>query len=161
MHWVVGLIIIGNLISGYIMTDLESPFKFTIYSWHKFIGVVVLGLVILRIIIRLCSSIPTPPKEIKSSDILLSQIGVAALYICMIIMPLSGYLMSAYGGYPIMLMDISIPNIVKVNTKLSSLYYNAHMITSYMLSAFIIGHILYSVKHLIVDKINLFKRMMY
>ena len=159
MHWIIGIMIIANLAAGYIMTDLDPSLKFTVYSWHKSIGIVILGLVVLRIITRLLSVIPDMPKEIKLMDALFAKFGVLSLYVCMMLMPLTGYFMSAYGGYPIMLLEISIPSIVKVNSNSAAFFHQAHVFIGYVFVILIAVHVLYSLKHLFFDKINLFKRM--
>src|ERR1700733_15827758 len=61
LHWVIALLITAGFTIGATMTDLHmSPRKLRIYSYHKWIGMTVLGLVLLRLLWRL---FPKPPPR--------------------------------------------------------------------------------------------------
>ena len=66
VHWLTALIVIGMLASGFIMTDLDSKIysiKWSIYSWHEYIGILVLLITLLRLLLRNITNIPPLPSE--------------------------------------------------------------------------------------------------
>src|SRR5690606_21795135 len=69
LHWLVAGLIITGLFMGWTMTSMEvSPQKLKVYNWHKWVGVTVLLLAILRLVWRLTHRPPplsaaTPPWQ--------------------------------------------------------------------------------------------------
>ena len=56
LHWLIAVAIFGTFALGLYMHDLPlSPLKLRLYSYHKWIGVTIFLLVVLRIIWRLTS----------------------------------------------------------------------------------------------------------
>ena len=54
LHWVIAILIIGQLIGGIIMTKLEpSSLTFELYQGHKSFGITILLLSIVRLYWRL------------------------------------------------------------------------------------------------------------
>src|ERR1700733_13255921 len=61
LHWFIALLITCGFTLGATMTDLHmSPKKLRLYSYHKWIGITVLGLVLIRLLWRLA---PRPPPD--------------------------------------------------------------------------------------------------
>ena len=59
LHWLMALLLIGQLALGFYMSDLPlSPDKLQIYSWHKWAGVTLFMLVFFRIMWRLTHRTP-------------------------------------------------------------------------------------------------------
>src|SRR6201993_2203187 len=61
LHWLIALLIVCGFSLGWVMTDIPgfTPTKLRYFSWHKWIGVTVFGLVVLRILWR--TTHPGPP----------------------------------------------------------------------------------------------------
>ena len=54
LHWLIALLIIGLFAFGQYMSDLSmSPRKLQLYSWHKWAGITVFLLVLIRLAWRL------------------------------------------------------------------------------------------------------------
>lgn len=160
-HWVMVFLIIGLLGMGLWMTGLadDYPGKYDYYGLHKSFGMVALFYIIFRLSIRLRSQIPELPAEISKRDSILSAITVFALYICMFMMPLSGYLMSSFGGYPVSMFGISVPSIVDKNPELGGFFHSMHVLGGQAFIGIIVLHLLGTIKHLVVEKVNLLKRI--
>jgi len=160
LHWLMSVLLLSNIAiaSGMIkMTD--SSDKWQMYALHKSMGMLLLFLVIIRFISKIASAKPVD-VEIKKWEKQLTNVVHYALYATMFLIPLSGYLMSSCGGYPISMFGISIPSIVSKNAQLASFYHSSHgALVSIMLLCFAL-HIIGFIKHLIVDKKNLISRMM-
>ena len=63
LHWVLGLSILGMFGVGVYMTDLPfSPWRLKLYNWHKWAGVTILALSVLRLLWRLTHRPPALPR---------------------------------------------------------------------------------------------------
>lgn len=130
---------------------------------HKSLGITVFILVIIRIIIKLNTKNIPETYFSKEIEWILAKFVSYGLYLCLLLMPLSGYLMSAfYGGKS---GSINFFNIFKIpffnekNQILSGFFNSAHEYITYFSIFLIFLHIIGSFKHLIVEKDNIFKKM--
>ncbi|MDP1999462.1 MAG: cytochrome b/b6 domain-containing protein, partial [Rhodoferax sp.] len=65
LHWVLGLAILGMFGVGVYMTDLPfSPWRLKLYNWHKWAGVTILALSVLRLVWRLTHRPPALPQVV-------------------------------------------------------------------------------------------------
>jgi cytochrome b561 len=54
LHWLTLLLIVGAYVLGTVLEDMAlSPLKLKLYSWHKWVGMLVLALLLPRIVLRL------------------------------------------------------------------------------------------------------------
>ena len=65
LHWLIALLMIGGFYLGWIMTDIPgiTPTKLKYVSWHKWIGVTVLLLAVLRLLWRATHKAPSMPSH--------------------------------------------------------------------------------------------------
>lgn len=160
LHWIMAIMIITLLTVGLVMTNLaDSDMKWTIYGMHKSFGLVVLAMAICRLVWRFINIVP---KLVSVFWERMLARGVHALfYILMIMMPLSGWLMSSAGGYTIPFFGLfNVPFLIPKNESLGQLFGQAHEWIGYGLIALITLHILASFKHHIIDKDDILKRML-
>jgi hypothetical protein len=54
LHWLIAVLIVGGFALGWVMTDIPgfTPAKLKYYSWHKWIGVTVFALALMRLLWR-------------------------------------------------------------------------------------------------------------
>ncbi len=62
MHWSMAILIFLLLILGFIMTNIELNNKFFYYNLHKSFGVLILGMLILRLYFKLRYKAPKKSK---------------------------------------------------------------------------------------------------
>ena len=68
LHWVLALGWIGLLIFGWYMTELPfSPTKLKYYNWHKWAGMTLLALSLLRLLWRLSHRAPALPARMAAT----------------------------------------------------------------------------------------------
>jgi cytochrome b561 len=161
MHWLVGSMIMVLLPVGFWMANLPSdaPGKYDFYDIHKSFGLLALGLVVLRITIRLRSQIPSLPSTLMRRDVLFAGMIIAIMYMCMLFMPISGYLMSTLGGHPVIFFGFKLPDLITPNHEFGKIAHNAHVVGGVLLASCLALHILGTIKHWIWDKTNLLKRI--
>ena len=148
IHWLMALIIISLLASGIYMTTLTNqPFRPTFYNLHKSFGVIVIFLFTLRIISKIKHKAPKLPKTINRNIQKLAHGTHHLIYLLMITIPLSGYLMSNSYGYAVKLFGTKLPNLVEKNYQLAGLFSNIHQYAAYFLIFLLILHIGAVIKH--------------
>ena len=165
LHWTMAVIILGLLGVGIYMTeflDKESENRMMIYGLHKSFGVVALILIVVRIINRFINKPPALPDTIKKEERIAAHLGHIALYVLMLLVPLSGYLMSNSYGYPVKLFGLQLPFLVEKNFDIGPIFSNAHFYFGYGLLAVVVIHIAAVAKHKFFDKEenDVLKRMM-
>lgn len=155
LHWLMAAIIIFLLGLGIYMADFlskEAPNRMEIYSLHKSLGVLVLILVLVRIVNRFVNKVPALPDSINKLERIAAHLAHFALYALMIIIPLSGCLMSNYFGYPVHFFGIELPLLVEKNPEFGMFFHEAHKYAAYTLIAVLSLHILGVIKHRFFDK---------
>ncbi len=155
------LIILGLVLVGFYMKALPySPEKLDIYAVHKSFGLLILWMVGLRILWRLWTKPPAPQKNHESWEKILAHIAHITLYVAMIGMPLTGWLMSSAGEYPVPFFGIKMPDLVSKNPDLAKLMNSTHTIIGYVLILTIFLHAAGALKHHFIDRDETLIRMM-
>ncbi|MCL6268770.1 cytochrome b [Sansalvadorimonas sp. 2012CJ34-2] len=154
IHWIMAVCIIGMIASGWYMAGLDSdaPGKYDLYPWHKSFGVLLLGLIVIRIISRLLSALPTMQESIPLHERRLAKLAHISLYIFMVMVPLSGFIMSDAGGHDILFFSILLPDLLETDKALSGLAHDIHYYAGYILLAVVVLHVLGALKHRFMDK---------
>lgn len=154
-HWLMALIILVLLAVGIYMTSFlskESINRDLIYSLHKSFGVVAIFLIILRIGNRIIKKAPSLPNSMPKHEVILSHLGHFGLYFLMIIVPISGYLMSNSFGYAVKLFSLEMPFLVGTDYVLGKQFSLIHQYGAYLLLALIVIHVAAVIKHRFFDE---------
>lgn len=155
LHWLMAFIILALLGVGIYMTSFlskESLNRDVIYSLHKSFGVIAIFLIILRIGNRIAKKAPKLPQTMLKHEVILSHLGHFGLYLLMIIVPISGYLMSNSFGYAVKLFSFKMPFLVGTDYKMGKIFSEIHEYGAYILLALIVVHIAAVIKHRFFDK---------
>ncbi len=155
LHALMALLVIGMLALGIYMADFmpsDSANKFQIYDLHKSLGVMILILVFVRIINRFAHPAPELPQGLPAIEKFTSHAVHFALYALMILVPLSGYLMSNIYGFPVHFFTIQMPNLVAAQPEIGGYFAMAHKYTAYALIGAIALHVAGALKHRFFDK---------
>ena len=158
-HWVSAILIIALLGVGVYMANFNSAYKYDLYALHKSFGMIILFVTLLRIITRLLSKIPTLPSGFNLIEIKLSKTVYFLMYLLTITMGVSGYLMSDLKGYSVKVFNFKIFSIFSINSDIANLFHSIHIYSAYILIGVISLHILATIKHIVVDKINLLPKI--
>ena len=166
LHWIMAIAFLLMLGSGLVMTSLElsKSLKFSMYQWHKSLGVVLLLTFFVRIAWRLFHKPPALPARIKGLEAFAAKAGHWALYACMLIMPLSGWVIvsaSVYGLPTIVFGWFEWPHIPDLtgNMIIKEGAEEVHEIMAWIFIALIAGHVAAVIKHAVIDKENIAARM--
>lgn len=166
LHWLLGLAIVTVFGVGYYMTGLPfSPQRLKLYNWHKWAGVAILALSVLRLAWRLTHRPPALPAAMQSAMPRWQQVAHHAthhgLYALFFIVPLVGWAYSSAAGFPIVFLGVlPLPSFVPVNPELAEAIKPWHEITAYALAALVLLHVAAALKHQIIDRDGLLARML-
>lgn len=162
IHWAMALLLIALFAVGLYMHELKfSPFKLQIYSWHKWAGVTAFMLVMLRLAWRVKHSPPVLPWTMSKLAKFGAHAGHGMLYFLMIAIPLSGWLMSSAKGFQTVYFGVlPIPDLVSKDKALGDALAATHMILNYSMAAILLGHIGAAIKHHVIDKDDVLRRML-
>ncbi len=154
LHLIGGVVFIGALVLGLVMEDMDrGPEKFQLMFFHKSLGLAVLGLAALRLLEWMRKPQPGALESHKNWERLSSKAVKVGLYGVMILLPVSGVMMSWYGGYPIVFFGLfELAPMVEKSAGLHELYEEIHeaMVPAVFLLLFL--HIAGALKHHVVDK---------
>ena len=148
-------LILSMLALGIYMTDFlpkGSPKHLEIYELHKSFGVVALALIFIRIVNRLLKKAPALPESMPKTEKILAHLGHFGLYVLMILVPLSGFLMSNSFGFPVKFFGLELPVLVSTNFELGKIFATAHELCAFVLLGLIVAHVLAVIKHRFFDK---------
>ena len=162
LHWGMAAIIFGLLALGFVMTDMPlSPDKLQYYSWHKWAGVTVFVLVWLRLVWRLTNPPPGYPNTMSRPVQIVAHLGHAALYGLMLVIPLSGWLLSSAKGVQTVWFGVlPLPDLLEKDKELGHLLHEVHEVLNFVLLFLLAGHVAAALKHHIIDKDDILKRML-
>ena len=161
LHWLMAVMILGLLALGIYMHDLPlSPQKLELYSWHKWFGVTVFLLVWLRLAWRVTHRPPALPEAMSHRMQWLAHAGHAVLYGLMIIIPLSGWLMSSAKGFQTVWFGVlPIPDLLGKDKALGDLLKELHEALNVLLMLTLAGHVAAALWHHFVLKDDTLRRM--
>ncbi len=168
LHWLMAFAIIGMIAVGLIMEDIKPvSLRIDVYQIHKSLGLTILFLSVFRLAWRLAHTPPALPATTKPYERVASRISHAVLYVLMIGMPLSGWLMISTSKkiYPteyFWMFEVPLlPFFQGENKKAAhSFFYESHELLAYGAIALITVHVLAALKHHFVNKDDVLARMM-
>ncbi len=163
LHWIIATLIFGGFALGWVMTRIPgiTPDKLRFYSWHKWIGVTVLMLAVLRVLWRMTHRVPPLPTSMGRWQCVAAHAVHVALYVLMIAIPVSGYLYSSAANVPVVYLGIvPLPRIISPDPVLKVWFKGVHIALDYGLLALVAGHIAAAAKHHWLDGDGLLYRML-
>ena len=160
-HWVVGLVMLGMLGSGLALEYLSIARETSgaIMGWHKAVGVMVLIYGAWRVLWRLLEGFPEAASRMPAWQERTAAATHWLLLAAVILMPLSGLLMSLFGGRPVETFGFTIPSPGEIEW-LSRLAGEVHGIAGLALVALLVLHVGGALKHHFVDRDATLRRML-
>ncbi len=161
MHWAMALLIVAMLAAGLSMVGSLDPWQFTLLNLHKSFGIFVFILVLIRLALRLKSRLPELPKALPSWQKLAARSTHSLLYLMMLLMPLSGYLMQYFAGRPINVFDwFYLPASIEVDIQAFAFFRELHGYSALALILLIIIHVAAALHHHFIRKDSVLRSMM-
>ena len=162
LHWLIGLVLLGQVAFGFLLDEIapsNTPSRGTVINLHKSIGITLGVLIVARLAWRLKHRPPPWPASMPAWQRRAADLGHLALYACMLVMPASGYLASNFSEYGVKLFGRALepwgPNLPEVYTAFNTL----HIVTAWLFTALVTGHVLIAVRHAVVERYDIFSRI--
>ncbi|MDQ0315327.1 cytochrome b [Amorphus orientalis] len=170
LHWSIAAVILFQLGLGLYMTDFVSDTarQFSLFQLHKSWGFVVFCLAVLRVAWRLANRrSPRLPAETPRWQAIASHASHGLLYLLILVMPLSGWVMSAasptqdYLGIEnsvfglFAMPDPWVPGVRSVAEAAEAV----HAWSAWIMIAILALHLAAALKHHFVDRDDILKRM--
>lgn len=162
LHWLTALLLPGSFALGFYMVGLAvSPDTLRLYSYHKWLGVTVFAVVLLRLGWRLWSPPPPLPASLPAWERQAAPIVHRLLYLLVLAVPLSGWLMSSAKGFQTVYFALlPIPDVVGKNAALGAALEELHGALNKMLLLAVCLHVAAALKHHYLDRDGILLRML-
>lgn len=163
LHWLLAALIIGEWIFGHLLDDLGpsgTPERATVINLHKSIGLTIGLLVVLRIVWRFTHRAPPMPEGTSALMRRLAHGGHHLLYLAIVVVPLSGYLMSNFGKYGIDFFGLfTLPAWGPDDKTWRGVFHEVHEIGTWVLALLVVGHVAAALYHTVVLRDGTLSRM--
>ncbi|MBC8130054.1 MAG: cytochrome b/b6 domain-containing protein [Rhizobiaceae bacterium] len=169
LHWTIALAILFQLAIGFSMSRLDifpDPLRFSLFQWHKTVGLLILSLTLARIAWRMFNPPPAHGPMPRAEKALAGSVHVL-FYALMLLVPLSGWLLVSASptGIPTLLFLSDIlpwPNVPLPSTGgvVEARAEAAHVWLAYSVAGLLVLHVAGALKHSLVDNAPSFSRML-
>jgi cytochrome b561 len=162
LHWLIALALFGQIAFGFLVSDIapqDTPARSAVVNLHKSIGIVLGVLIIARLAWRLSHTPPPWPASMTIGERRAARVVHIALYVCMVMMPLSGYVASNFHRFGITFFGFQWPPWGPALPAVYDFLGVVHGVTALVLCTLIVGHVLAALKHAFIDRDHVFSRM--
>lgn len=163
LHWLIGLALLGQIGFGFLLDEIAprgTPARASVVNLHKSIGIVLGVLIALRLAWRAGHALPAWPVSMSGARRRAALLGHRALYACMIVMPLAGYVASNFSKYGVRLFGIALAPWGPDSPAAYGFFNAVHVVTAFVFSALIVGHMAMALQHALVERDGSFARIL-
>lgn len=150
LHWLIALLLIGQIVFGWFLTTIPrgTPLRGIYVNFHKSTGITIGVLILARILWRLLHAPPPLPAFMPIWQRAAARANHTALYLLMLIMPVSGYIASNFSKYGIKFYNkVNLPPWGADDHRVYTLFNSIHVIAAYVFAAIIAVHVLAAALH--------------
>ena len=161
-HWLVVALILFQYLWAWRIDHAEGfRLRLELVTQHKTIGMLVLGLAVLRLLWRLFNRPPPLPDGMARWEVLSAKAGHALLYGLIFALPLSGWLYSSAAGLgDFWWGPVSFPSLVGSSEALEDRFGLLHQVLGISLAVVAAIHLLAALRHHFFLKDTVLKRML-
>jgi cytochrome b561 len=163
LHWTIAILFLAMIPMGIFASIIPegTVYRVEYYVVHKTIGVTVLALVLVRLFWNRKSKRPALDASLTSKERKLAHMAHIALYVMMIMIPITGFIMTSFHGAPTFFFAWELEPLWGFSKTGTIVWGMLHKyLLPYLLYIVLGAHILGALKHQLIDKhTNAFKRM--
>ena len=162
LHWLIVVLVIAQVALASLAADLPLGLKkLAMLARHKSVGITILALVLARLAWRSFNPTPALPSTLRPYEKVLAHGTHAALYVLLILLPLSGWIMSSARNFAVSWFNLlQLPNLVAPNQRLYQAMISTHHVLAWILGGIVTVHVLAALKHHFVLKDDVLRRML-
>ncbi|MEM9043322.1 MAG: cytochrome b [Pseudomonadota bacterium] len=168
LHWVIAILLIGLMSAGFLlgqfgfgglkdMVGLEATNL--LYKLHKSFGVLLLGLMSVRLCVRLVLGEPPHSEKLPALQTMVSHATHWLLYLALLAMPILGWLGTAAGGFPVEFFSVNLPGFIAKDKALSEQLFQLHALVGDLIFILVSVHILAAIYHWRIKRDHVMGRM--
>jgi len=160
LHWILAILLLLNFSLGFVMGGLErGPLRSSIFYFHKSMGILLLGLIVLRLFWRLINITPIPVAH----NLIINKISKFvhySFYFILLTVTLSGWIYSTARAGPVDFFGLFyMPAIVEKNDLIGQVAKEIHIYSVYIFISLVVLHVIASIYHHFFLKDKTLKRM--
>ena len=162
LHWIVGAAVLAQLAFGWTLDEIKrgTPARAFATNLHKSTGLLLALLILARLFWRLRHRPPSYPTGMIDWQLRAAKLGHILLYVCMIGMPVSGYLASNFSKHGIRFLNqVQLPPWGPDDKVIYGFFNGTHDALASVFSALVVGHILFALYHGFIARDGLLSRM--
>jgi cytochrome b561 len=164
LHWAIALLIIGLIVLGWWMVGLNFYHRWyhAALEWHKSVGMMVLGLVAIKVLWRWWSPYPALAATLGGWQRRAAHAVHGLLWVAMVAIPVTGYAISTAEGRGVDMFGwIEIPAVLPKSEWLRDQAEALHKWFSYGALALVLVHAAAALKHQFLDRDGTLRRMLW
>ena len=159
LHWGLAVLLAGMVALGWSMMSIEEqPNSRWYFGLHKFIGITILALVLLRLLWRITHRPRDLPSWLPSWQSMLASTVQSLLYVVMFMLPLTGFTGALLSKDEVSFFSVELPHPAP-NHALSERIFAAHGVIVWILIGLVSIHVAGALKHFWIDRDGVFQRM--
>ena len=162
LHWGLGLALLAQIAFGLLLDEIAprgTPARGEVINLHKSIGIVLGILIVVRIAWRLGHAPPAWPATMTAARRHAARVGHFALYFCMVVAPLAGYLGSNLSPHGVRFFGVALPPWGPDRPAVYDFLIGVHDVSTYALLALVTGHVAMALKHAFIERDGIFSRI--
>lgn len=162
LHWILGFALLAQIAFGFLLDDIAprgTAARSATINLHKSIGLVLGVVIVARLCWRWLHAPPALPAAVPAWQRRAALIGHRALYACMLAMPLSGYIASNFSRHGVKLFGTPLAPWGPDEPSVYAFFNGVHVGTAFLFCALIAGHVVFALKHALIDHDQVFARM--
>ncbi len=163
LHWVVALLMFITIPLAWVMVNMArtAPSREWIYTLHKSFGLTVLALVAVRLVWRALHPAPPLPERMARWERAMATASHWMLYLILVGMPVSGYVLSATGTVGVPYFDLfSLPTLPKNQAVNDAARWVHAAVGQWLVYALIVLHVVATAWHAAVRRDGVLDRML-
>jgi cytochrome b561 len=161
LHWIIFIMVTCSWVLGQFMSGLPfSPQKLRYVSWHKWSGVTIFALALIRVLWRVYRPAPPLPDSLSLLQRRAAVAVHALLYVLLLVIPVTGWLYSSAAGVPTVWLGlVQLPDLLQKDKALADALRDLHAGLNWTLLALVLGHAAFALKHHFIDHDDVLGRM--
>jgi cytochrome b561 len=162
LHWSLALLLVVLFALGWWSTEMSyyDPLYRTVPDLHRALGVLAACLILLRIAWALYNPHPLPAATAQPWERWAARIGHLSLYILMVAIPVSGYLISTADGRGVAVFGLfELPALLPADAGREELAGSAHYFLAFGAAYLVLLHAAAALKHQFIDRDGTLRKM--
>lgn len=152
LHWAIAILIFVLLGIGWYMVDIPrgTPARGEYYNLHKSLGLIAMLLIALLLLWRSRNRPPPLPGFLPRWEARAAIFGHRLLYLCLVVVPLSGYLETNFTKWGIDFFGLHLPSWGPEDKTFYTIFKGIHVISSNVFAVLIALHVAAAIKHALI-----------